>query len=284
MLVRHLGGGPSAVVRATQRRDRSAPEFFDAADPDCDLKTLLESGGGVDFVINAAGITKPNIDESDRASVERAKTVNSRLPWRLAESARACGARLIHLSTDGVFSGRNGPYDEAARPDPDDVYGRSKLAGEPVGPGVLTIRCSIVGPDPDRGRGLYEWVRGLTPGVAARGFVDQLWNGVTTCQFADLCRALMQPAVFDHVAGVSPLRHLCPNPPLTKYDLVASLARTIGSDAVIEPVASGVALNRTLTTRWNDLDALAPHAPWSALLADLVTADPRGPLTTPARH
>ena len=71
--------------------------------------------------------------------------INSLLPHQLAQMAAARGARLIHFSTDCVFSGRRGNYVEDDEPDPVDLYGRSKLLGEVTAPNALTLRTSIVG-------------------------------------------------------------------------------------------------------------------------------------------
>src|SRR5688572_7044129 len=89
--------------------------------------------------INAAGIVKQRADMKDEVlSVE----INGLFPHLLARVCRAHGTRLIHLSTDCVFSGKQGNYNENDRPDPEDVYGFSKLLGETDGRGALTLRTS----------------------------------------------------------------------------------------------------------------------------------------------
>ena len=100
-----------------------------------------------DQVVNAIGVIKPLIDEGDPQSVDRAMTINAWFPHSLAEAAEKRGVRVIHMTTDGVFSGRNGPYDEVAAHDADDVYGISKSRGEVVANHVVNLRCSIIGPE-----------------------------------------------------------------------------------------------------------------------------------------
>src|ERR1700724_2117050 len=90
-------------------------------------------------VVNAVGIVKQRRESADPLeSIE----VNSLFPHRLANECAVVGARLIHISTDCVFSGNRGDYKEADNPDPVDLYGRSKLLGEPSKSDCLTIRTS----------------------------------------------------------------------------------------------------------------------------------------------
>jgi dTDP-4-dehydrorhamnose reductase len=258
MLWSHLSPKAGLRVRRSQRRDKAGEGYFDATGTEADLDRLLaDQGSGTDFVINALGMTKPEIKEGDFASEEAAKAVNTELPRRLARAAGRAKARVIHISTDGVFSGKAGPYDESAVPDPVDLYGRTKLGGEVADPRVLTVRCSIVGPDPEKGRGLFEWFRGLGNEGQAKGFTDQMWNGVTTLQFAELCLAIIERGAFDGLTATAPIRHFCPNPPVSKHDLLKAFAGALGTKTKIEAAVSSVPVNRVLTTRWPDLNALA---------------------------
>lgn len=257
-LWRALSGVPGWRARRSQRRDRSAPAWFDAqaAGAEERVDALLSEDGGTDFVLNAIGLTKPEVKDGDPGSEAAARVVNAELPRVLAHAAARGGARVIHISTDGVFSGKAGPYDETAAPDPVDAYGRSKLAGEVADPRVLTVRCSIVGPDPEKGRGLYEWFKRLGRGATAKGYTDQLWNGVTTAQFAALCRAVIETGAFDRLVSVAPIRHFCPNEPVSKRDLLELFNEALGAGVRVEPAASGVAVNRILKSRWADLTEL----------------------------
>lgn len=229
------------TARRSQRRNRDAPDYFDALEPGADAGALV---AGADYVINAAGLTIPEIK-----SEPDAEAVNAQLPRRLAEACQRAGARLIHVSTDGVFSGRAAPYDESAEPDPVDVYGRTKLAGE----AGLALRCSIIGPDPGKGRGLFEWFRRLAPGAAVKGYVDQRWNGVTSFQLADLCRAIVESGAYDEIVRTAPVRHFCPNRPVTKHALLELFNEALGAGIRVEPARSGAPMDRTLASRWTDL-------------------------------
>ncbi|HEY1334255.1 MAG TPA: sugar nucleotide-binding protein, partial [Myxococcaceae bacterium] len=241
---------PGMVARASQRRDPGAPGYFDALAEGEPLPALLASGGGCDVVVNAIGLTQAELKRAGDA--EAARKINAELPHRLSSAAAAAGARLIHVSTDGVFSGTAGPYDEDRTPDPQDLYGRTKLAGEVRGDHVLTLRCSLVGPEPRRGQGLLEWLRAVPRGTHVPGYVDQLWNGVTTLQMAKLVVRLLDPRDFRALTAVASVRHFCPNSPMTKYELLRLLAAAFRPDVQVDPTESGVRTNRILTSRWDD--------------------------------
>jgi dTDP-4-dehydrorhamnose reductase len=197
-----------------------------------------------DWVVNAIGITAANIDEDDRDSVARAEVVNLAFPRRLAAAAEQLGVSVLQISTDGIFSGSAGPYDEDAAPDPAGVYARTKLAGEIPN----TLRCSIVGVEPPGGTSLVAWVLSQPHGATIDGFVNHRWNGVSTKAFADVCWAVTT----QDIELPSPL-HLVPADVVTKAELVALIAGSFGRDDLeIRAVEAPRAVDRTLATRHPD--------------------------------
>ncbi len=137
-------------------------------------------------VVNAIGIVKqlPMAKEAI-PSIE----INALLPHRLAQAAGAIGARLVHFSTDCVFSGRAGNYSEADMPDAEDLYGRSKLLGEVDYPHCLTLRTSLIGHELDRKTSLIEWFLAQTGPI--RGFGKVVFNGFTTIEMARIVEMLL---------------------------------------------------------------------------------------------
>lgn len=134
-----------------------------------------------DTVINCAGVVKGR-----QVTASEYMRVNGLGPHILAEECADQGIQLIQVSTDCVFSGRNGPYTENDLPDPSDLYGRSKLAGEVYGSLHLTVRTSFIGYGQ---HGLLAWAmrqKGTVP-----GFEESYWNGLTALQLA---RTLVQLA------------------------------------------------------------------------------------------
>jgi len=132
-------------------------------------------------VVNAIGLIKQIDAARDPVACI---TLNALLPHQLATLCANLGARLIHISTDCVFSGRSGMYDESMPPDPVDLYGRSKFMGEPSGPGVLTLRTSLIGRELRGGYSLVEWF--LAAQGPVRGFTQAFFSGFTTQEFSRL--------------------------------------------------------------------------------------------------
>lgn len=214
-------------------------------------------------VVNAVGIVKQRTTAKEAIpSLE----VNALFPHRLAQVCRAAGARLVHLSTDCVFSGAKGRYTERDFADAHDVYGRTKLLGELHEPGALTLRTSIIGLELSRKKSLIEWW--LAQRGRIRGFRRAIYSGLTTAAMADAIEhfLLREPELH----GVW---HLA-SEPITKYDLLERLGRKLGrSDVQLEPDDDFVC-DRSL-----DTSALAQRSSyrvpsWDAML-DRLAADVR---------
>lgn len=144
-----------------------------------ELETILQRVGP-DLVVNCIGAVKQVAAAQDPVA---AITVNSLFPHQVALACSGAGARLLHISTDCVFSGASGGYSEAAVPDATDLYGRSKLLGEVVHEPHLTLRTSIVGRELAGAHGLVEWFLGERGG-AVRGFRSAYFSGLTTLELA----------------------------------------------------------------------------------------------------
>ena len=140
-----------------------------------------------DVVVNCIGLVKQRPEAADAAALVRA---NALFPHELAAACERRGARLVHVSTDCVFAGDRGGYAEDDRPDPADLYGRSKLAGEPEGEGVLTLRTSMLGRELDRSSGLLEWFLGVRG--EAGGYPRAVFSGPTTPVLARLIGDLIE--------------------------------------------------------------------------------------------
>jgi dTDP-4-dehydrorhamnose reductase len=227
-----------------------------------------------DYAINCIGILNSQIDPSDCRSLTQAIEVNSRFPHQLALATAESATRVIHISTDGVFSGlKNGPYEESDPADAIDDYGRTKALGECRRGHVLNLRCSIVGRDPARGRGLLEWLLRVPDGERVDGYVDQMWNGVTTRQLGRFCVDMIQGESFDSIREEGHVLHFCPNPAITKYELLKLWRDLAGKDVTIQPTPRPKTVaNRVLASEckmWRRVaDFTAP--PWSELLKDCI--------------
>jgi dTDP-4-dehydrorhamnose reductase len=195
----------------------------DATDLDSVARAIAVARPSV--VINCVGIIKQLDEARDPIpSIE----VNALFPHRLAALCAGAGARLIHLSTDCVFSGRSGGYSEDDEADAGDLYGRTKLLGEVTGPGCLTLRTSMIGRDPFKSVGLLEWFIGRRGG-SARGFTRAVFSGFTTTALARILGDLVSdhPRLqgLYHVAGEA----------ISKHDLLVRINRAMALGIEVEP-------------------------------------------------
>jgi dTDP-4-dehydrorhamnose reductase len=169
-------------------------------------------------VLNCIGIVKQRDEAKMAVPTIR---VNSLFPHLLADACEASGARLIHVSTDCVFSGARGPYAEADTPDPTDLYGRSKLLGEVDRDAALTLRTSIIGWEVMGNASLLEWFAAQR-NRTIKGYRRVIYSGLSTAALADVMAYTLeeQPQLSGlyHVASRS----------LTKYDLLTRLRDALG--------------------------------------------------------
>jgi dTDP-4-dehydrorhamnose reductase len=178
-----------------------------------------------EVVINCIGIVKQGAAAKDPVT---SITVNSLFPHQLAKLCLESKARLIHLSTDCVFSGRAGNYSEKDVPDAGDLYGRTKLIGEVEGPGCLTIRTSMIGRELQGSNGLLEWFLSQR-GKHVRGFKRAIFSGFTTQALSHLIAEI----VVSH-PGLEGIWHVAADP-ISKFDLLTLVKQTYGFAAEIEP-------------------------------------------------
>ncbi|MCW5603810.1 MAG: SDR family oxidoreductase [Burkholderiales bacterium] len=221
-------------VRVTLRRrleDYARFELFDASNADGGVD--VRDFGCVercvetfrpDAIVNAVGVVKqrPTATESI-PSIE----INALLPHRLLALCRGHGMRLVHMSTDCVFSGKAGNYREEDFPDADDLYGRSKLLGEVHEAPGITLRTSIIGRELSRKTGLLEWF--LAQRGKIRGYRKAIFSGFTTAEMARIIDMVLtrfpQTHGLYHVSGA----------PISKYDLLRLIRDRMRLATEIEP-------------------------------------------------
>jgi dTDP-4-dehydrorhamnose reductase len=144
------------------------------------LDCLSYNTGSYDFVINCIGVIKPFMAADPIA----ARKINSVFPWELANWCKFVGSKLIHITTDCVYSGKKGNYIESDLHDALDDYGKSKSLGEPDN--CMVLRTSIIGEEIHKKASLIEWAKSQK-GKEVKGFNNHLWNGITTKQYAKIC-------------------------------------------------------------------------------------------------
>jgi dTDP-4-dehydrorhamnose reductase len=154
--------------------------------------------------------------------------LNSLFPNRLAELCAATGTRMFHISTDCVFSGRKGSYTEDDIPDAEDLYGRTKLLGEVIREGCLTIRTSIFGRDFAKQSALLEWFLS-NRGGRVRGYANAIYTGFPTQVLARIMGDLI--ADLPDLSGL----YQVSSEPIGKYDLLVKIRDAMALDIEIEP-------------------------------------------------
>ncbi|MGC4099094.1 MAG: SDR family oxidoreductase [Nitrospira sp.] len=262
-LLRHLRGRHD--VRVTLKLNREVYEACRLLEPETafygvDLKqtdSLLQvlAEFRPEAVVNAVGIVK---QRSEAKAVAPSLEINSLLPHRLALLCRTIEARLIHFSTDCVFSGRKGHYRETDQPDAEDIYGRTKLLGEVVEPHCVTLRTSMIGPELSRKHGLLEWFLAQR-GQTVKGFTKAIFSGFPTSELVRIVEL-----VLTDVPTIHGLYHVAARP-ISKYDLLTLVQDrlrfpvTIERDEIFE-------CNRSLdASRFNKDTGYSPPA-WETMI------------------
>jgi dTDP-4-dehydrorhamnose reductase len=207
---------------------------------------LTEDVQNQDILINLFGSVRPDVVVNCIGVIKQIATaydplialpINSLLPHRLAYLSGIFGARLIHISTDCVFSGNRGGYTEEDIPDAMDLYGRSKLLGEVTGPGTITLRTSIIGTELASTNGLLSWF--LSQKHKCLGYTKAIFSGLPTNEVAGIIRDLIIP---DN--SLTGLYHVASDP-IAKFDLLRIIAKVYGVKTEVIP-DDRVTINRSL--------------------------------------
>jgi dTDP-4-dehydrorhamnose reductase len=237
---------------------------LDASDRPQNIEDVLDASRP-QVVVNCIGIVKQLPEASDPVMSIR---VNALFPHLVAAACRDRSIRLIHVSTDCVFSGRLQPpaaYTEEDEPDALDLYGRSKLLGEVVEAPALTLRTSIIGRELRGAGGLLGWLlsRARQP---VQGYRHAIFSGLTTRAFASVLeRIIVQEP------DISGLYHVSAEP-ISKLDLISELNTTLGLGCEVEAV-NGPRVNRALDASRFRARTQIDIPSWPAMIADLAVEE-----------
>jgi dTDP-4-dehydrorhamnose reductase len=216
------------------------------------IRNLEKLFGTPTHIINAVGVVKPRIDETNSESVLQAIQGNTIFPRSLGRYCESKSVHLIQIATDCVFSGTKGEYLESDLHDPTDVYGKTKSLGEFSGDHISLIRCSIIGRENANKYSLVEWVNSQPPQASVNGFINHNWNGVTTKVFGMIASGIIQ----DNLNPVGKI-HLIPKDKLNKLELVNLIKNELGrKDIDVKDFEASIVIDRTLSTELPDLNTL----------------------------
>lgn len=208
----------------------------------CTRALLLRTGlSKEDVIINCAGLI------SQRGHVAKFDFLqgNAVFPYFLQKVCDEVGCKLIHITTDCVFSGLKGRYDESDDYDATDVYGVSKSLGEPEGSTI--IRTSIIGEETRNFSSLLEWVKSNRD-REVNGYTNHIWNGITCLQFAKVCRDIINSGKFWR--GV---KHITSPEAINKFDLVRLISDVYDLNVKVVPFETEVKCDRSLVSIRGDV-------------------------------
>ena len=191
----------------------------------------------MDIIINCIGVVKQLKEANDP---ELSIFTNSLFPHQLHNVCREINSKLIHISTDCVFSGRRGLYSENDEPDSSDLYGLSKLLGEINDPNSLTIRTSIIGHSINSNHGLIDWF--LKQNVKIKGFRKAIFSGLTTLE---LSKVILKYVLTNN--SLNGIIHIS-NVPISKFDLLNLVSRIYKKSIIISP-DDNLIIDRSLNSR-----------------------------------
>lgn len=202
------------------------------------LKEIIEKEKP-DAIINCIGI----LIKGSRNNPANAIYVNAYFPHKLSEILHSVlpDSKVIHISTDCVFSGEEGNYKDSDVKNALDTYGMTKNLGELINENDLTIRTSIIGPELKKnGEGLMHWVFNQREAGELNGYQKSIWGGVTTLELAKIIDAALDK-------GITGLYQVSNNEGITKYDLVSLIVKEFNLSIKVNPV-EGVICDKSI---WN---------------------------------
>ncbi|MDP3352588.1 MAG: SDR family oxidoreductase [Flavobacteriaceae bacterium] len=220
------------VVYRTKLNDESI--ILDITDKEATEALILSLQP--DILLNCVGV----LIKGSQEFPDNAIYINAYFPHLLERIASSINAKLIHISTDCVFSGKKGNYEESDERDADDVYGKSKGLGEVINDKDLTIRTSIIGPElKQNGEGLFHWF--MKQNGVINGFSKAFWSGVTTYELAKAIDAIIEQ-------NITGLLHLTNGEKITKYDLLSLFKEIWKVDKVQINLIEGKSVDKSLNS------------------------------------
>ena len=193
-----------------------------------------------DVIINCMGTIKPMVDKYGTLNAIK---VNSLFPHLLSGACEKEGYKMIHITTDCVFSGKKGMYNEDDLHDCTDVYGKTKSLGEPTN--CTVVRTSIIGEEVNQTRSLTEWIKSMKD-KTANGFINHNWNGLTCLQLAKVFENIINKDAY--WLGV---RHVPSPNTITKNELIKIISDIYDLNITLNKVEDKNPIDRTMTSKYD---------------------------------
>lgn len=206
-----------------------------------------------EFIINCIGIL---IEKSEKFP-DIATKLNSNLPKQLEATSKKLKFKIIHMSTDCVFSGNKGNYNEYDIPDGETDYAKSKIKGEIDSKVHLTIRTSVIGPELKKGSELFDWFMRAKDKV--NGYTGSIWSGVTTLELSKMVFYCIE----NNINGIY---NFTSSVPTTKYELLLTIKDVFNKDIIVKKTV-GVETNKVLIDNRKLINFNVPN--YSTMIKDL---------------
>lgn len=232
--------------------------------PDVDAQNMVTVEKAInqnkpDVVINCIGVLKSLREAQDRLT---SVWINALFPHQLQQICKQKNIRLIHMSTDCVFSGKKGDYSETDPSDAEDVYGKTKYLGEICEEGALTIRTSIIGRELSTANNLVEWFLS-NRGKKVNGFTNAIFAG-----FPTICFAHILADIIAKQQNLSGLYHIS-SEPISKYGLLTLIRDRMGLNIDIEEYPHYYCDRSLDSSLFRSKTGFKPH-PWEDMINEFV--------------
>ena len=249
MLYNYFNAKQSFDVYGLARNIKANPKLFDVDVSDTEQLRMLFAENEFDYVVNCIGIL--NKDAEDHPS--KAIWFNSYFPHYLEEITKETQTKIVHISTDCVFSGKEGHYTENDIKSGIGFYTQSKALGELTNTKDVTIRTSIIGPELNRnGIGLFHWFMSQPDDAQLKGFTNAFWSGLTTLELAKVVVAILDQ-------NITGLIQVAPSSRIDKYTLLSLFNSVYRNSTVAIVPDESYYVDKSLVSIRTDFEYQVPH-------------------------
>ena len=222
-----------------------------------DSLDLLLDNTTPDIIINCAGITTRRGVEDN---IVNTKLLNSDLPHKLDSWANLNSKKLIHFSTDCVFSGNRGNYLDNDFADAEDIYGKSKALGEVNSPNTLTIRCSMIGRELYNFTELFEWLK-KNKNKKIEGYSKVFYSGITTVRMGKILNKILNKNL--NLSGIYNIS----STPISKFDLLVKLSNAFNLNVDIKQNKNNKSNKVLISEKFTEITGIYPPN-WDDLISE----------------
>ena len=222
-----------------------------------DSLDLLLDSTTPDIIINCAGITTRRGVEDN---IVNTGLVNSELPHKLDSWANLNSKKLIHFSTDCVFSGNRGNYLDNDFADADDIYGKSKALGEVDSLNTLTLRCSMIGRELYNFTELFEWLK-KNKNKKIEGYSKAFYSGITTVRMGMILNQILKNNL--NLSGIYNIS----STPISKFDLLIKLSNAFNLNVVVKQNTNNKSNKVLISEKFTEITGIYPPN-WDDLISE----------------